>query len=351
MGSLFCTVRTPTALATLNSSTGYIGRFAPSPSGPLHFGSLIAAVASYMQAIKHNGCWYVRIDDIDPPRIKHGATNEILALLQQCGFFTRDNGGQHFKNRHNSLSTASTAITLQSANEERYKLALNHLISRKCVYACDCTRRQLADHAIYPGTCRERVLDFGNTNKKPSTTHHSFEDPEKNSAINTGIRFRVNDKNINFNDKVFGLIEQNVAQEVGDFIVKRRDGLWSYQLATVVDDQHDRVSEVVRGADLLYNTPRQIALCNEIGLQQPDFLHVPVAIDSNGKKLSKQTQAQAINANQPLPALLSVWQFLGQAEPAKCETIAQFWQHAELSWDIGKIPTAQAIQPDNHEFR
>ena len=302
-----------------------------------------------MQAIDQGGHWYVRIDDIDPPRIRQGAVQEIMSLLQQCGFFNRDNGGDHFENRHSRLSTATTAVTLQSDNNDRYRQTFDHLVSNNYVYACECSRRQLRNQPIYPGTCRERQL----------ACKAQLENQSGNQSH--AIRFRAPDKNIQFNDKVFGLVEQNVAQEVGDFIVKRRDGLWSYQLATIVDDWHDQVTEVVRGADLLDNTPRQIALIEQISgdqqvsgqpaCTQPQFLHVPVALGSNGKKLSKQTQALAIDASNPLPALLAAWQFLNQARPAKCETIAQFWQHAELSWDIDRIPATQAIETDNHEFR
>lgn len=320
-----------------------------------------------MQAVAHGGRWYVRIDDIDPPRIRPGAVTEILSQLQQYGFFQRDNGGIHFENRHVSLSTATTAITLQSDNNERYQQALDYLISKDCVYACECTRRQLGNQRVYPGTCRERQLAF-----KQQVKHHSSDvDGTDTRNAKHAIRFRVTGKSTSFNDKVFGRIEQNVAREVGDFIIKRRDGLWSYQLATVVDDWHDRVTEVVRGADLLDNTPRQIALLQQLSCQsngspdqhpaqsgyrppiskQPEFLHVPVALDGLGKKLSKQTRAEAIDATRPLPALLATWQFLGQPRPSKCETIAQFWQHAELSWDISRIPATQAIEPENHEFR
>lgn len=302
-----------------------------------------------MQAVDESGYWYVRIDDIDPPRTKPGAIRDILSQLESFGFFRRDNGGLDFENRDTKLSTSTTAITLQSHSTERYWRALDHLISKHAVYACDCSRKQLGKQTIYPGICRDRQLPLS-----PSGNHlaaHTDDAKPDNSSVSAAIRFRVPDKNTQFRDRVFETIEQNVARAVGDFIIKRRDGLWGYQLATVVDDWHDEVTEVVRGADLLYNTPRQIALITQLGFRQPNFLHVPVAVDCNGQKLSKQTLAEPVDADNPLPALKAAWKFLGQSIPAKCETIAHFWQHAELSWDYQKIPATQAIEAQFNDFR
>lgn len=275
-----------------------------------------------MQAISHNGQWFVRIDDIDPPRIKPGAVEEILAQLDACGFFRRENGCVYFPNRHNQLSNATTVVTLQSDSDDRYHSALQQLTDQGAVFACQCSRRILSGRSTYPGTCRDLGL----------------------SAEQQAIRLKVADTQTSFDDVVFNRFEQNVAREIGDFIVRRRDGLWSYQLASVVDDWHDGVSEIVRGADLLDNTPRQIVLLEHLGLPIPNYTHVPIAADSKGKKLSKQTLAEPVDKGQPLPALLAVWRFLGQPVPANCETVAQFWEHAELSWDVAGITARQIME-------
>lgn len=282
-----------------------------------------------MQAVSHGGHWFVRIDDIDPPRIKPGSVADILALLETCGFFRRENGCDFLSNRNAGLSCSTTAVTLQSESYDRYNGALQQLTGQGAVFACQCSRRLLSGHSIYPGNCRDLNL--------PSTQQ--------------AIRLRVADKLTVFQDAVFDRFEQNVALEIGDFIIRRRDGLWSYQLASVVDDWHDQVSEVVRGADLLDNTPRQLVLLEQLGLPGPNYLHVPIAADSEGQKLSKQTRAEPVNKDQPLPALLAVWRFLGQPAPAKCETVAQFWEHAELSWDVAGITARQIIEVHGDEVR
>ena len=232
-----------------------------------------------MQAVRCNGNWFVRIDDIDPPRIKQDAISDILGLLDACGFFNRkNNGAEAFPHRDSGLSSSTTAVTLQSQCTQRYDQALGQLVEKNAVFACQCSRSQLAGSTTYPGTCRE--LDL--------------------SADQRAVRLRVPQGKTGFVDTVFKNREQNVAREVGDFVVRRRDGLWSYQLASVVDDWHDQVTEVVRGADLLDNTPRQLVLLEKLGLTPPSYLHVPVATDSDGRKLSKQSLAAPVEQHQPL---------------------------------------------------
>lgn len=316
------------------AGSGYVGRFAPSPTGPLHFGSLVAAVASFIQAVAANGDWYVRIDDIDPPRQVDGSIENILHLLDSYGFFRRDNGCQALINRESSLSTNTTCIVLQSNSESRYQLNLDKLLAENKAYACACSRKQLAGEPVYPGICRHKGL----------------------ALSGNAIRFNVAGTApanalgnvVSFTDVLGGEYSQNVVTRVGDFVIKRRDGLWSYQLASVVDDAHDGVTEVVRGADLLDNTPRQITLLEALGWRAPDYLHIPLAIDENGKKLSKQTLAKPVDVAKPLPALFDAWEFLGQEMPIKCETVAHFWEHAELSWRLERVPLTGAFKQPAH---
>jgi len=253
--------------------------------------------------------------------------------LGSCGFFLRDNKApllaQHNKTLNKKLGSDTTAVVLQSTSETRYRESLERLISEGKAFACACTRKQLADFAVYPGTCRERSLPFAGNS----------------------IRLRVPPGQYRFSDGVFGQVSQDVAEAAGDFVIKRRDGLWSYQLASVVDDAEDQVSEIVRGADLLDNTPRQLVLLECLQKPAPAYVHIPIVVDSNGEKLSKQTLAEAVDADNPLPSLLAAWQFLGQVTPSKCETVAQFWQHAELSWDLDRVPNEPTIVQSSHDNR
>lgn len=263
----------------MSGTAGYRGRFAPSPTGPLHAGSLAAALASWLDARAHGGLWLVRIEDIDPPREVAGATRQILDALAACGL------------------VADEPPVLQSARGELYRRALTHLQHAGLVYGCACSRAEvaaaqqrlgLAAH-IYPGTCRN------GTGGRPVRA----------------LRVRVPDETIGFADRACGWYAQNLARDVGDFVVRRADGLWAYQLAVVVDDAEQRISDVVRGADLLDNTPRQIWLQGILGLATPRYLHVPVVTNAQGEKLSKQTGAKALDTRRPLPALERAWRNLG----------------------------------------
>jgi glutamyl-Q tRNA(Asp) synthetase len=260
---------------------GYRGRFAPSPTGPLHFGSLVSALASWLDARAHGGAWLVRMEDIDGPRTAPGAAEDIFATLERFGFH------------------ADEPPVLQSARVDLYRGALDRLIAAGHVYPCGCTRKEIADsqlHAhrrnttlIYPGTCRSGL------HGKPARAWR-LRVPDDTPEGAATIRFA---------DRWQGPQAQDLATEVGDFVLLRADGQWAYQLAVVADDADQGITHVVRGADLLDSTARQIWLQQCLGVPTPAYLHVPVVTNAEGEKLSKQTGAQALDANRPLDALLA----------------------------------------------
>jgi glutamyl-Q tRNA(Asp) synthetase len=298
---------------THGTSAGTIGRFAPSPTGPLHFGSLVAALASRCDALASGGRWLVGVGDVDEPRSDADAERAILDTLERYGFAT------------------DAPILRQSERASSYDAAIARLGERDLVYACACTRRELehaplssAGERIYPGTCRDGV-------------------PAAIAARRArAIRLRAGDETIAFVDRLQGPQAQSLANEVGDFVVRRSDGLASYQLAVVVDDGEQRISDVVRGADLLASTPRQIRLQRALGLATPRYLHVPVAIDASGQKLSKQTRARAL-PDDPLPALVAAWRFLEQPLDATPASVAAFWTHALAAWTPGRLPPVRML--------
>lgn len=284
------------------------GRFAPSPTGPLHFGSLVAAVASYADARAARGEWLLRIEDVDVPRSAPGAEAEILAALERHGFVW------------------DGPLVRQCDRTPRYEAALAELAARGLVYECACTRRELESapardgERVYPGTCRDGI-----PRALAQRTQRS-------------VRVRVPGATISFVDRLQGEQRQDLARDVGDFVLKRSDGWIAYQLAVVVDDADQAITSVVRGADLLASTPRQIFLQHALGFATPSYLHVPVAIDRDGHKLSKQTDAPAL-AGDPVAALLAAWRFLEQAPPlAAPRTAAQFWEHAVRAWIPQRLP-------------
>lgn len=293
-----------TMAESIDMDSVYIGRFAPSPTGPLHAGSLVAAMASYLDAKTHHGQWLVRIEDIDEDRTVAGAAEDILNTLATLGM------------------KCDGEVVYQSRRKDLYEAALRQLTPH--VYACGCTRREIADSrlgiasdgaAIYPGTCRNG-LAMG--------------------KVPRAMRVRVPalgdaDETIVFDDRWLGRIAQHLASEVGDFVLKRADGYWAYQLAVVVDDAAQGVTHVVRGADLLDSTARQIYLQRLLKLPASSYLHVPVITNPLGEKLSKQTGATALNLSKPLEALLAASQFLGlQIGPVS--NIEQFWTAATIAW-------------------
>lgn len=257
-------------------------------------------MSSYLQARKARGTWLVRIDDIDPPREQPGATKLILQTLQQFGF--QFDGPTLF----------------QSENSLHYKKMIDDLGKRSLLYACQCSRKTLAANGtvVYPGTCRDLQLE----------------------REGCALRVKLPDQTISFEDKIMGLQSSNSNREIGDQILIRRDGLVSYLLANVIDDERNGISEVVRGADLLHETPRQLALIKLLDFQQPEYLHIPVATNSQGQKLSKQTGADALVSKHAIQTLSKAWQFLQQPTQSKCDTVSEFWTFAEQAWDPGLIP-------------
>lgn len=299
------------SLAEAPPRSPYRGRFAPSPTGPLHFGSLVAALASYCDARAAGGAWLVRIEDVDQPRSRPGAARAILAALERYGF------------------AWDGAVVRQSERTEVYAAALAQLVARGRAYECACTRRELEDapvgvggERVYPGTCREGIP------------------PERSGRSRHAWRLRIGSERIEYRDRLQGVQAQDLAREVGDFVVRRADGLYAYQLAVVVDDADQGITDVVRGADLLASTPRQILLQRCLGYPTPAYLHVPVAIDARGEKLSKQTHAAPL-PDDALPTLLAAWRFLDQPEPAGSAapaTVGEFWAWALTAWNAGRLP-------------
>jgi glutamyl-Q tRNA(Asp) synthetase len=305
--------------ATLNVS-GYVGRFAPSPTGPLHFGSLLAAMASYADALAHDGKWLVRIEDVDEPRSAPGASAHILRTLSRYGF--RWDG----------------EVIVQSERTAIYEAALKRLDTCGAVFACYCTRKMLetqpqnvSGERLYPGTClRDEGKRLGHGER---------------SAF--ALRVNVPEETITWNDRLLGEQSQRLASEVGAFIVKRSDRLFAYQLAVVVDDAAQGMTHVVRGADLLSSTPRQIYLQRLLGVPTPAYLHIPVAVNGRGEKLSKQTQAPALSETEILPTLVKAWQALFQLKTPETapqvSSVGEFWAHAAQAWSVARLPRMQTL--------
>ena len=288
----------------------YRGRFAPSPTGPLHFGSLVAAAGSYLEARARGGAWLVRIDDLDPPRVVPGAADDILRTLEACGMEWDE------------------PVAFQSARREAYRQALDRLLERGLAYPCSCSRREIADSAlpglegyVYPGTCRSGL-------------------PEDRPA--RAWRVRTEGATIGFDDDVQGRVEQDLERDCGDFVLHRADGVYAYQLAAAVDDAAQNITHVVRGADLLVSTPRQIHLQRLLGLPTPRYAHLPVAVNAQGEKLSKQTYAAPIDRGNPLAALSAVLKFLGHEPPpgAISAGTGGLWRWAISNWDLKRVPRA-----------
>lgn len=293
----------------------YRGRFAPSPTGPLHFGSLVAAVGSYLEARSRGGEWLLRIEDVDAPRCSAAAADAILRTLEACGF---EWDGEP---------------VWQSRRSEAYAAALERLKAAGMAFPCACTRRELADSAlapdgaaIYPGTCRAGLAEGREAR---------------------AWRLRVGCARIGFDDAVQGRIESDLATEAGDFVLRRADGLFAYQLAVVVDDAEAAITHVVRGADLLLSTARQICLQQGLGVPTPAYAHLPVAVNATGEKLSKQTLAMALDSARPMPALHAALGFLGQQPPPDLArgTVAELWAWAGANWRLQRVPRGPALAP------
>lgn len=296
----------------------YLGRFAPSPTGPLHAGSLVAALASWLDARAHNGQWLIRIEDIDTPRCVKGADQHIVQQLATCGL------------------VADGEPTWQSQRTHLYEAALAQLVDKGWVYPCGCSRKDIEDSyaaqgqdvarhsvAVYPGTCR------GGLQGKPARAWRLHV-----QAVIDALRLPQTRE---WHDRRMGLQQQDVGKEVGDFVLKRADGLWAYQLAVVVDDADQGVTHIVRGEDLCDNTARQILLQKALGLPTPIYLHTPLVLGVNGEKLSKQNGAQALDLRDPLAALNRAAGVLGlEACGGSVGEALQRWAQAwssYKSWD------------------
>nr|WP_293597936.1 MULTISPECIES: tRNA glutamyl-Q(34) synthetase GluQRS [unclassified Polynucleobacter] len=299
---------------------GYRGRFAPSPTGPLHAGSLVAALGSWLDARKNQGKWLLRIEDLDTPRCIPGADQEIMRQLLACGL------------------SWDEEPTWQSKHQDRYKQALERLNGLQTVYPCTCSRQSIASaleaqgvitarnqEMVYPGTCRPQEIP-------------AYKDE---SVLLDGVAWRLTlppGLSLHFEDLALGNQSQDLNREVGDFVLRRRDGVFTYQLAVVVDDAEQGITHIVRGVDLLSNTARQIHLQHVLGYTTPNYLHLPLVLDEHGEKLSKQTLASAIhtdNAQQALQELRKAAEHLGLRDlPSGKEiSIAEWLLAATQAWD------------------
>lgn len=293
------------------ASPAYRGRFAPSPTGPLHFGSLVTAVGSYLDAKANRGAWLVRMEDLDQPRNVPGAADEILRALEALGMVWDE------------------TVLYQSTRDDAYRAALDKLKKRKLVYPCACSRREIADSAVngidgpvYTGTCRKGLLAGRATRAE--------------RVLTEGAR-------IEFKDAIQGKVAHNLERQIGDFVLKRADGPYAYQLAVVVDDAMQGITDVVRGADLLDSTLRQVYLQQLLGFATPRYAHLPVAVNVVGEKLSKQTLAAPIDTTNPVPMLNTALVFLGQ-DSIDCapQDTAAFWKRAIAGWRLARVPRTRA---------
>ncbi len=302
------------------SHIAYRGRFAPSPTGPLHFGSLLAAIASYLEARSRQGSWLVRMEDVDRPREVPGAADGILRTLERFG-----------------LCWDESAI-YQSRRDDAYSQALEQLTAADEIYACACTRSEIAAAGLsapdgaprYPGTCRNGL-------------------PPGREA--RALRVRTHHRRIGFEDRVQGMVVQNLAREIGDFVLRRADGFIAYQLAVVVDDAQQGVTDIVRGSDLLVSTPRQIHLQHLLGYPTPGYMHIPVALATGGEKLSKQTGAVGVEQWDPAALWWQALTFLGQSPPSALAhaSLAECLDWGLANWSAGRIPRQRGIPFDQSQ--
>jgi len=283
-----------------------IGRFAPSPTGPLHLGSLLTAVASWMAARADGGRWLLRIEDLDESRCLPGAADSILRTLEQHGLAWDD-------------------LCYQHERLAFYHEALERLTQLGLTFPCTCSRSQLPEAGVYPGTCRDRSAISG---------EHA-------------LRLKVGDLSIEIDDSIQGKFAQHLGRDVGDFVIRRRDGIIAYQLAVVVDDAAQRITQVVRGADLLDNTPRQMLLFRLLGARPPRYSHVPVLADRTRHKLSKQTRATSVAGHSPNANLLLILDLLGHAPPPMLQGAQprEILDWGIAHWDISRIPRG-VIHPE-----
>ncbi|XGA72841.1 tRNA glutamyl-Q(34) synthetase GluQRS [Chitinibacter sp. SCUT-21] len=290
-----------------------MGRFAPSPTGLLHMGSLMAAVASFLEAQRSNGLWLLRIEDLDPPREVAGASASFLSILSRFGFVWDGD------------------VLYQSRRSERYAEVLAELLKNGQVYRCQCTRKVLLADGLrgidgfrYVGRCRDSFL------------------PDNGQVA---YRLKVPDMEIDFLDGIQGFVRQNLQQELGDFVLRRADGFWAYQLAVVIDDADSGVTHIVRGADLLDSTPRQRYLQSVLAFSHPEYMHIPVISNAQGEKFSKQTLAPTLREGDEVQQLWDALYLLWQNPPAELRRadLAELWAWAKTHWHSGLIPPKRSV--------
>lgn len=278
----------------------YRGRFAPSPTGPLHLGSLLAAAGSFLQARSNGGAWLVRIEDIDPPREVPGAAKSQLETLARFGMFSDE------------------PVVYQSRSSALHESALERLRACGLAFDCVCSRRDLPSSGIYPGTCRDSI-------------------PPGKAA--RSVRFRVPSAPVEVVDRVFGPSSHSLMETCGDFVIRRADGLFAYQLAVVADDIAAGVTEIVRGHDLLDSSPRQQLLFEALDAPVPRWMHLPLVVDKSGRKLSKSSGADPVQRARPAGALAVALQALGHRPPAGLRSLESLWSWAIDHWNPERIPT------------
>lgn len=295
----------------------YVGRFAPSPTGPLHFGSLLTAVASFAQALVHRGEWLIRIEDIDPPREQHGSDKLILDMLEAYGF------------------EWNRPVSYQSTFAPRHDELVACLLDQGLAYKCTCSRRDLADAtrgllgAIYPGTCRNGC-----------------------GSGAAAVRIIVDDRPVEFEDALQGPYGHQLQSVSGDFVIKRRDGLIAYHLAVVIDDFDQGITEIVRGIDLMDSTPRQIYLQRQLGFTTPAYMHVPIAVNGDRQKLSKSTGARPISAENAGKELCMALHCLDQNVAAGLadEGVSTIWQWVSENWSARELRFKKEIPATLHGY-
>jgi glutamyl-Q tRNA(Asp) synthetase len=286
------------------NSAPVIGRFAPSPTGDLHFGSLVSAVGSYLEAKSTGGTWLLRIEDIDPPREVAGSATRIIRDLFDLGM--KPDG----------------PVMYQSTRLDAYQDAIDRLLASGLAYPCACSRKDLPASGMYPGTCRNGIAK---------------------GKLARSIRFKADDSCV-FTDSLQGTIADSPAGICGDFVIRRADGLFAYQLAVVVDDGFQGITQVVRGADLLDSTSRQICLQKALGFVTPVYMHLPVVLSEDGQKLGKRVQTDPVKHQSPVSAVGEALRFLGQ-NPPRGLTLDTLWNWALEHWNNDLIPHCKAILP------
>jgi len=298
--------------STATKRTPYRGRFAPSPTGPLHFGSLVTALGSYLQARRQQGEWLLRMEDIDPPREQAGAADTILRALEAYHL--------HWDG----------TVLYQSTRHETYEAALTQLAENQHSFFCGCSRKSIVTSGgghVYPGTCRDGLPP---------------------GSVPRTVRVRVPNRDEAFTDALHGQVKSNLQTDIGDFIVRRADGLYAYHLAVVVDDAEQGITDIVRGTDLLDATLPQRYLQKCLGYSHPKYSHLPLAVNQQGQKLSKQNFAAAIDIRHPSPTLNKALAFLGHPPPAELQGAdpAQLLDWATAHWDLQNIPHTASICVD-----